>query len=39
MKAYFDFNCKDKGKGYNALKKRGNLTPYFGFCKGGALPT
>lgn len=38
MKAYFDFNCKEKGKGYDAAKRRGNATPYIGFCKGGVLP-
>ena len=38
LKAYFDYNCKDKGKGYDALKRRGNAVPYFGFCKGGVLP-
>ncbi|EAR97141.2 EB1 protein (macronuclear) [Tetrahymena thermophila SB210] len=38
MKAYFDINCKEKGRGYDALKRRGNVVPYFGFCKGGVLP-
>ncbi|KAL4488947.1 hypothetical protein ABPG72_005734 [Tetrahymena utriculariae] len=38
MKAYFDVNCKEKGRGYDALKRRGNVVPYFGFCKGGVLP-
>ncbi|KAL4441708.1 hypothetical protein ABPG74_008705 [Tetrahymena malaccensis] len=38
IKAYFDINCKEKGRGYDALKRRGNVVPYFGFCKGGVLP-
>lgn len=39
MKGYFDFNCKDKGKDYDAVRRRGKTAaPYFGFVKGGVLP-
>jgi len=38
MKGYFDMNCKEKGKGYNPVIRRGNQIPDFSFCKGGVLP-
>ena len=38
MKRFFDLNCKEKGKGYNARKRRNNIEPDFSFCKTGATP-
>lgn len=38
MKRFFDLNCKDKGKGYEAKKRRGFQEPDLSFCVGGVLP-
>jgi hypothetical protein len=35
MKHFFDINCKEKGKGYQARDKRNNIDPDFLFCKAG----
>lgn len=38
MKGYFDLNCKEKGKGYDAKKRRGGAEVSFPFCTGGYVP-
>ncbi|EAS05197.1 EB1 protein (macronuclear) [Tetrahymena thermophila SB210] len=38
MKRFFELNCKDKGKGYEAKKRRGFQEPDLSFCGGGVLP-
>ena len=38
MKRFFDINCKEKGKDYDALKRRNYVEPTFEFCNAGAPP-
>lgn len=38
MKRFFDLNSKDKGRGYEAKKRRGMVEPDLTFIVGGVLP-
>lgn len=38
MKRFFDLNCKEKGKGYDAVKRRNGVEPDLSFCGHGAPP-
>ena len=38
MKRFFELNCKDKGKGYDAKKRRNYADPDLSFAGGGVLP-
>ena len=38
MKRFIDLNCKEQGKDYNPLERRGFIAPDLSFCGGGAPP-